>query len=171
MKRILSVLCAVLLLASLAVTSASAIANPWADCNTMVEAKRIARFPMTAPEQVDGYRQSGIQAMKSGVIQVFYEGQDGSRLILRKGKRTQYPTDQSLHGDYNEYNTYREYTFRGEPVRTRGNTISLSLRYKNPGIYRISNASWDRGLYKYTLTVTESGIFTDTLETFVLQTR
>lgn len=74
------------------------IANPFVDCQDLDAAAKQAGFSFSVPASIQGYTKSLIQAVPGDMIQVFYDGKDGSELLLRKAVGTD-----DVSGDYNVY--------------------------------------------------------------------
>ena len=99
------------------------MANPFIDCENMGQAEEIAGFGMEAPEEIDGYADSLIQAVNGQMVQVIYfekaaDYQDDQATLMIRKKIGQEP---DVSGDYNEYSQTvsdeidgRDVTFKGD---------------------------------------------------------
>ena len=99
------------------------MANPFIDCEAMEEAEEAAGFGMEAPEEIDGYADSLIQAVNGQMVQVIYfekaaDYQDDQATLMIRKKIGQEP---DVSGDYNEYSQTvsdeidgRDVTFKGD---------------------------------------------------------
>jgi hypothetical protein len=110
------------------------IPNPFVDCDTLDDAKKIAGFTITIPEKMpEGYEKKLIQAVDNGMVQVFYENGE-KELIIRKAKGSQ-----DISGDYNEYKESKTITVGSLKVSTRGNNGKVIV------------ATWVDGDYSYSI--------------------
>lgn len=113
--------------------------NPFVDCKTMADAKKLSGFEFTVPEKVNGYEQSLIQATNEKglkLVQVFYT-QSGNEILVRKAAGTV----SNLDGDYNEYKV---------SVNTKVNNIAVAM--KGASENAISVATWTNNGYTYSIT-------------------
>ncbi len=102
------------------------IANPWSEYDTVAEAAKAAGVEFSAPEKIDGYTITLIQAME-GIVDVRYT--DGeNEITIRKGTGTD-----DISGDYNTYKNVSEKKINGNIVTLKGNDGG------------ISSASWTDG--------------------------
>ncbi|SHL00873.1 hypothetical protein SAMN02745136_03882 [Anaerocolumna jejuensis DSM 15929] len=110
------------------------IPNPFEDCKTIAEAKKIAGFTLALPEKMPkGYAQNSIQAIKDDLVQVFYENGE-KELLIRKGKGSE-----DISGDYNKYSENNTMTVGSLQVSTRGNDGKVQV------------AAWVNGEYAYSI--------------------
>ena len=92
------------------------VPNPWIDCKTLEEAAKISGFPMEAPDKVNGYTITLIQAVNKNMMQVFYtdkpiEAEGVKRTIIRKGVGKE-----DISGDYNKYEKEEKVTVGNQTV-------------------------------------------------------
>ena len=125
------------------------LANPWVDCNDEQEAAQIAGFEFELPESETvaiAYR-----AVEGQVIEATYGGSDGS--VARKALGFD---GETLAGDYNEYE-------EGDIIYAGDDKIEVT--YKGTTADVVNVAYWTVGDYTYSLTST-SGISTDAVAEF-----
>ena len=89
--------------------------NPFVDVDSLEDAAKIAGFDMTAPDSLDGYNGTQIQAIKEDLIQVIY-GEPDHNVYFRKAVGTE-----DISGDYNEYDTVTESDMDGTNITFSGN--------------------------------------------------
>ncbi|MBO4385096.1 MAG: DUF4367 domain-containing protein [Clostridia bacterium] len=165
MKRFITILLAVLTAVSLAACAKKApegekkpndsgnvgIANPWIDCDTLVDAAKLAGFDVTVPGKFEGYPNKVYQAVEKSMIQVLYFDGDpaaetSSMIMVRKGTGSD-----DISGDYNDY---------PEKGSVNVNGVDVSIKGKDGLIF---NAVWtwegysfainaDKGITKEALT-------------------
>lgn len=91
------------------------IPNPFVDCESMEDAKKIAGIDMEVPDEITGYDKAVIQAVENDVIQVIYEsGED--RILIRKAAGSE-----DISGDYNVYEKETEYTVDNVTITCKSN--------------------------------------------------
>ena len=73
------------------------ISNPFTDCDTLEEAKKLAGFSISVPASIDGYTRDAITAIPDEIIHVSFRNGD-DEIYFRKGTLTD-----DLSGDYNVY--------------------------------------------------------------------
>lgn len=98
------------------------IPDPFVDCQDLAAAAEQAGFSFSVPGSIQGYTKSTIQAIPGDMIQVFYDGKDGSELLLRKAVGTD-----DVSGDYNVYAQTRTVTVDGVSVTMKGNDGTVSV--------------------------------------------
>ena len=98
------------------------IANPFVDCQDLAAAEKQAGFSFSVPSSIQGYTKSLIQVVPGDMIQVFYDGKDGSSLLLRKAVGTD-----DISGDYNVYAQTQTVTVDGVSVTMKGNDGAVSV--------------------------------------------
>lgn len=113
------------------------IGNPFVDCETMEEAEEIAGFEMKAPDILEGYSNSVIQAVENTMIQVFYcydpeNIQESDYTLFRKGAG-----EEDISGDYSEYAYEKEIQVDDLTVTMKG-FESNNLAVWNDGVYSYS---------------------------------
>lgn len=127
------------------------IPNPWQECGSLEEAGKLAGFPFTAPETVDGYTERYIAAIENDIAQVIFSNgdEDDSRLFFRKGLG-----GDDISGDYNTYDVTEEQTIDGHTVLCKG----------NDGL--IYTATWMDGTYSYAV-MCDAGMSAEQLSVWV----
>lgn len=104
------------------------IPNPWQEYKTVSEAAKATGISFSAPEKLEGYKVSHVQAL-DGIVEVRYS--NGSNEIrVRKGKGTD-----DISGDYNVYKNVSEKKIGGNTVTLKGNGDG------------VSSATWTNGTY------------------------
>lgn len=91
--------------------------NPFVDVTSLTEASKIAGFSMNAPDKLEGYEGTTIQAIENDLIQVIYGDLDHN-VYFRKGVITEGNTD--ISGDYNEYKDVETKTEFGKSITVKG---------------------------------------------------
>ncbi|HBJ16324.1 MAG TPA: DUF4367 domain-containing protein [Clostridiales bacterium] len=125
------------------------IPNPWQECTSLEEAGKLAGFPFTAPETVDGYTERYIAAIENETAQVIFSNDDDSRLYFRKGLGSD-----DISGDYNTYDVTEEQIVGGHTVLCKG----------NDGL--IYTATWTDGEYSYAV-MCDAGMSAEQLSVWV----
>ncbi len=108
-------------------TETTTIANPFQDCESLEDAKKVAGFELSCPESVLESDSSVVQAVKDNMIQVIYEKNDEEILRIRKSN-----SSDDITGDYNEYSEEIDQDIGGISVHCKGengaySTISWGL--------------------------------------------
>lgn len=130
------------------------IATPFVDCENMPEACLKAGFFMSAPSDIAGYPYRHISVIPGELIQVEYSGCFNA-FTLRKSKTIE--GERTLTGDYNDYPESKTLDLNGRSVKVNG---------KN-GI--INNAYWTIGNHSYAV-YAGVGIDENTLSQIVAKT-
>ena len=156
MKKLITVITAALLLTAGGCSAGkeeektTQIPNPFIDAETITEAKDIAGFDITVPEEIEGYDGKLIQAVKENMIQVIY-GDTEHNIYVRKAKG-----NDDISGDYNVYNDVTE-------TKVNGHTVTVK---KADGLVHV--ASWTDGDYSYCLQ-SNMGFAETLVETIIAQ--
>ncbi|MBR2753111.1 MAG: hypothetical protein IKE02_05280 [Lachnospiraceae bacterium] len=105
------------------------MANPFIDCENMGQAEEIAGFGMEAPEEIDGYADSLIQAVNGQMVQVIYfekaadyDGDQATLFIRKKAGE-----DPDISGDYNEYSQTVSAGIGGHDVTLKGDDDLINV--------------------------------------------
>lgn len=96
------------------------LANPFIDCADMKEAADLAGFSFEAPETMEGYEGTKIQAIENDLIQVFYGDVEGANILVRKATGSD-----DVSGDYNDYSEKNVLAVGEIEVETRGENGSV----------------------------------------------
>lgn len=135
-KSIVLLLCSLSILLLAGCSRGAYMPNPYEDCKTMDDAKKISGFGMTVPDQIAGCDKKLIQAIKNQLVQVIYE-QDESEIYVRKvaGINVRYAS-----GDYNDYSVSTTYKVGKLSVTVKGNAND-----------QYAVATWSNGGYTYAI--------------------
>ena len=119
------------------------IANPFVDCESLDAAAEIAGFAISVPENVEGYPNRAVQAIRNDLIQVFFATGDMAQsdteyILLRKGVGSE-----DISGDYNEYTSVTEQEVDGKTVTLKGDGSIIYL------------ATWTDGDYSYSVSFSD----------------
>lgn len=131
------------------------IPNPFIDCDSLEDAKKIAGFEIRVPDAIDGYSDRFIQAIDQYLIQVFYyapsEISDDSRdqILFRKALGTD-----DISGDYNAYSEEQSLSINNTDVTCKGNDGKLYV------------ITWTDGTYAYAID-SSAGLDLETAKTLV----
>lgn len=126
--------------------------NPFIDCKTLEDAKELAGFTISLPENLpEGYSIKQIQAIENKMIQVFYENGD-KELLIRKavGK-------EDISGDYNNYPENQNITVNSLTVDAKGSNGKINV------------AAWTEGDYSYSISFQpeDAGVDADVIKSMV----
>lgn len=124
------------------------IPNPWRECDTLEAAAKLAGFPFTAPESVEGFSEEDISAIENDIAQVTFRNEAAS-LCFRKGLGSE-----DISGDYNTYAVTETKNIDGKVVTCKGNE---ALVY---------TATWTDRTYAYAVTL-DTGMTAQQLEQWV----
>ena len=113
-------------------TDSNQIPNPWQEYKTVSEAAKASGISFSAPEKLEKYAVSYVQAM-DGIVEVTYSN-GSNEISVRKGKGTD-----DISGDYNVYKNVSEKKIGGNTVTLKGNGDG------------VSSASWTDGTYSYSI--------------------
>lgn len=130
------------------------LANPWVVCETLAEAEELAGYEFSAPESLEGYEGVKYQVIENFVLEVVY-GEDGNQVILRKSAEL----DDALVGDYNEYSISEEKTVGELTVTVKGN---------EEGLY--NNVLWNNDGHSYSI-YADNGVDEALVETLVSEAK
>lgn len=108
------------------------IPNPWQEYKTVSEAAKATGISFSAPEKLERYTVSYVQAM-DGIVEVTYSN-GSNEICIRKGKGTD-----DISGDYNVYKNVSEKEIGGNTVTLKGSGDG------------IKSASWTDGNYSYSI--------------------
>lgn len=111
------------------------IPNPFIDCFTMEEAVKLAGFPLSAPDAVDGSGTRTFRAIEGELLEALYF--DGKVITARIRKA---PGSGDISGDYNQYAQTKTVDIDGSAVTMKG----------ADGLFLA--AVWERGGYTYAIT-------------------
>lgn len=134
--------------------SETGLANPWVTCTTLAEAEELAGVTFTAPESLDGYEGTTYQVIENTLLEVFY-GTEDNRVILRKSV----DVDNSIVGDYNEYSVVEDKEIAGMTVTVKGNEAGI-----------VNNALWTNDGHSYSI-FAENGIEESLVETLISEAK
>lgn len=123
------------------------IPNPWSEYNSISEASAAAGVDFSAPDVLDDYSISLIQAM-DGIVEVNY-GDEPSEISIRKGKGLD-----DISGDYNTYAEVSDVSISDMTVTLKGNDGKVYC------------AVWNDGADSYSYN-TESGFSSETVQTHI----
>lgn len=119
------------------------IPNPFAECETIEEAEKLAGFDLVIPEKVpEGFSDKNISAIQDEMIDITYDnGED--KLCIRKGKGTD-----DISGDYTQYDEISTVEVNNRSVTLKGSGDKINV------------AVWQDGDYTYSIVVNsgEAGI-------------
>lgn len=159
LKRILlTMLCSVGAAALAACSSpqnSTGMANPFIECSDLTAAARVSGFEMAVPETANSYTQTGIQAVRGEMIQVFYAEGENS-ICIRKAAKSVLEGSYTLTGDYNNYSYSAETTVGDIKVILKGDAAE-----------EISAAAWINGEYCYAVTARGEALSQKTVEALV----
>jgi cobalamin biosynthesis Mg chelatase CobN len=125
------------------------IANPFVDCETMEDAATICGFKMTVPDNIEGYSERKIQAVKDSMLQVIdYKGDD--QILMRKQSGSG-----DISGDYNTYSNTQTVTVGSYSITMKGNNDTVSV------------ATWENGTYAYAVDATGDGLTVETMKAII----
>ena len=123
------------------------IPNPFADCDTLDDAAKLAGFTLELPEALDAKGERTIQAIENELISVLYSGEGDAEVLVRKGAG-----EEDVSGDYNTYENETTAEVDGAVVTLRGNGELVNL------------ATWVRDGHAFSLYISagaEAQEFTD----------
>lgn len=154
------------------------IPNPFIDCDSLEDAKKIAGFEIRVPDSIDGYSDRFIQAIDQYLIQVFYyapseiSDDTGNTTfsenteITENAAYTEDSRDQILFrkaigtddisGDYNSYSEEQSLSINDTDVTCKGNDGKLYV------------ITWTDGTYAYAID-SSAGLDLETAKTLVTQ--
>lgn len=105
------------------------LTNPFIDCDSIEQAAETAGFEMTVGE-LSGYQQGAIRAVKDKMVELHYTGENGTRVMIRKGVGTE-----DISGDYNSYAEEKEIEVSEKTVTLKGNGGMVNLAVWTDGTY------------------------------------
>ena len=125
--------------------------NPWQECDTLEEAGKLAGFPFTAPETVEGFDEKYIAAIPGDVAEVIFSSKENENLevMFRKGTG-----DEDISGDYNTYENMDTKEMDGKNVTIKG-TEGL-----------VYTATWVQDGFSYAISARE-GVSVEQMEQWV----
>ena len=106
--------------------------NPFVDADSLEDAAKIAGFDMTAPDSLDGYSGTTIQAIENDLIQVIYGDLDHN-IYFRKAVGTE-----DVSGDYNEYESIKTMSLYGKDLTIKSSGEKTHVIIWNDGQYSYS---------------------------------
>lgn len=117
--------------------------NPFVDVDSLEAAAEIAGFKMTAPNSLEGYNSTTIQAIEDNLIQVIYGDLDHN-IYFRKAVGTE-----DISGDFNEYEGIKSMTSNGKDltIKSSGDKTHVIL--------------WNDGEFSYSIQSNEGFNFAD----------
>ena len=131
------------------------MANPFIDCSSAAEVAKVAGFEVTFPESVPGYAERFYQAVEGQMAQCFYHnGEDGPRVLVRKGVDD---GSGDLSGDYGEYSEVKTVDVGGFQLTERG----------EDGLVHV--AIWERDGYLFAIDADE-GLEPEVVENLAVAT-
>ena len=110
------------------------------ECKTLEEATKLAGFPLSVPESIDGYQNRVIEVNpdpENPMIQVLYQN-SSSEILIRKAAGSN-----DISGDYNQYSETEVTSVDGVSVTVKGNEGKRNL------------ATWTRGDYAFSVSVSD----------------
>ena len=116
------------------------IPNPLKECKTLEEATKLAGFPLSVPESIDGYQNRVIEVNpdpENPMIQVLSQN-SSSEILIRKAAGSN-----DISGDYNQYSETEVTSVDGVSVTVKGNEGKRNL------------ATWTRGDYAFSVSVSD----------------
>ena len=132
-------------------TDSNQIPNPWQEYKTVSEAAKATGISFSAPEKLESYKVSYVQAM-DGIIEVRYSN-GSNEICVRKGKGTD-----DISGDYNIYKNVSEKEIGGNTVTLKGSGDG------------VSSAVWTDGTYSYSI-YSENELTNKLVESIVAEMR
>lgn len=99
------------------------IPNPIVSYDTLADACAAAGFEMTVPEQLEGYEAPSFQTIDTDLVQVVYESESDSLIMLRKA-----PGVEDISGDYTDYEwtNFMDVDGLNVMIRGEGETVYLA---------------------------------------------
>lgn len=117
--------------------AAVGVDNPFEDADSLEDAAEIAGFNVNAPDNIEGYEGTSIQAIPNDLIQIVY-GDTDHNICVRKSSY-----DGDVSGDYNEYPSVEEEEIRGRNVRMKSKDSKIHVVTWSDGEYNYSIQSND----------------------------
>ena len=98
------------------------IPNPFAECETIEEAEKIAGFDLVIPEKVpEGFNDKNISAIQNEMIDISYDNGE-EKLCIRKGKETD-----DVSGDYTQYDEISTVEVNNRSVILKGSGDKINV--------------------------------------------
>lgn len=156
MKKVFTALCLLTLTSSLTAcgSTASNIANPYTEYDTVEEAAANTGFDINVPDSISNYDNKFIQVLtdegSEKMIEVVYQN-DEDQIRIRKAAGTE-----DISGNYDTYNQSTALTVEDTEISIKGNDGTVNL------------ATWTDGEYTYSV-YTSAGMTADEIADFVAE--